>query len=195
MDQWTKSDRPWRVAYGQVRGAACSVAIFAGQVPGSSRWKESIAETLRTMEQLAKPVDAVRAARVDFERRMAAEANGGEPATPLRRDDDERETAGRAGAGAGARGGGGGVGEEVDDGDVGGVGGSRSGGDGGGSGGGDDDDDDDADAAGSGSGSRLGKKRKSKNDEEGDGTFARRMQAARSELETAGFALHDFKLT
>mmetsp|Transcript_43297 Transcript_43297/g.69702 ORF Transcript_43297/g.69702 Transcript_43297/m.69702 type:complete len:103 (+) Transcript_43297:290-598(+) len=26
------------LAYGQVRGAACSVAIFAGQVPGSSRW-------------------------------------------------------------------------------------------------------------------------------------------------------------
>ena len=190
------------LAYGQVRGAACSVAIFAGQVPGSSRWKESIAETLRTMEQLAAPVDAVRAARVDFERAMTAEANGGEPATPLRRDDDEEGNA-DAGIAVGGSGGTGGTGKSNKDG-AGGSGTSDTGGNG-------DGDGDDGDGAGSASasGSRLGRKRKSKGDVDeaddaaggqergfcGDGTFAGRMQAARLELETAGFELHDFKLT
>lgn len=70
------------VAYGQVRGAACSVAIFAGQVPGSSGWKAALAETLKTVDALPTPMDAVKAARVDFERAMAANARGGEPGTP-----------------------------------------------------------------------------------------------------------------
>lgn len=179
------------LAYGQVRGAACSVAIFAGQVPGSSRWKESIVETLKTMEQLAAPVDAVRAARVEFERGMAAEANGGEPATPLRHaEEEEGKEEGGADEYGGARG----------------VGGSRSGGGDAGDAGGEINDDDDDDA---GVGLPPGKRKKTKKNKGaetvdssggsagrgGDGTFAGRMQAAKRELKSAGFELHDFKLT
>ena len=55
------------LAYGQARGAACSVSIFAGQVPGSSGWKASIAATTRMLEEM-KPSAAAKSAREDFER-------------------------------------------------------------------------------------------------------------------------------
>lgn len=174
------------LAYGQVRGAACSVAIFAGQVPGSSRWKESIAETFKTMEQLAAPVDAARAARVNFERGVAAEANGGEPATPLRRaEDEEGEVEGGADEHGGAEG----------------AGGSRSGGGDAGDAGGETRDGEDDDA---GVGSPLNKSKGAEMVDSSGGsagrggggnTFAGRMHAAKSELKSAGFELHDFKLT
>jgi hypothetical protein len=178
------------LAYGQVRGAACSVAIFAGQVPGSSGWKEKIAGTLKTMEELGANY-GFKAARVDFERAMAAEAGGGEPVTPLRRIEEGGDGGGDGGDDAGG---------------VGGSGSGASGGGGGDDGGGGGGAGDDA-----GAGSPLGKR---KSDDEGavektgdgsggssggrggdDGTFAGRMQAARSELESAGFELRDFKLT
>ena len=68
------------LAYGQARGAACSVAIFAGQVPGSSGWKASIAATTRTLEEM-KPSASAKFAREDFERVLAAEAAGSDPGT------------------------------------------------------------------------------------------------------------------
>ena len=71
------------LAYGQARGAACSVAIFAGQVPGSSGWKASIAATTRTLEEM-KPSAAAKSAREDFERVLAAEAAGSDPGTRAR---------------------------------------------------------------------------------------------------------------
>jgi hypothetical protein len=69
------------LAYGQARGAACSVAIFAGQVPGSSGWKASVAATTRMLEE-TKPSAAAKSAREDFERVLAAEAAGSDPGTP-----------------------------------------------------------------------------------------------------------------
>ena len=69
------------LAYGQARGAACSVSIFAGQVPRSSGWKASIAATTRMLEE-TKPSAAAKSAREDFERVLAAEAAGSDPGTP-----------------------------------------------------------------------------------------------------------------
>lgn len=56
------------LAFGQCRGAAISVDIFAGQVPGSSEWKAKIAQTAAMVDHMT-PRDAAKEAGMDFEKK------------------------------------------------------------------------------------------------------------------------------
>jgi len=158
---------------------------------------------------LGRPVDAVKAAGLDFERLVAAEAaaaaadavaggtaaavqqeaaaaaaGAGKPGVRLHAE-NEPDTGWVVGegerepGGPGVSGGGGGDGGS-DSGRGGGSGVGRGGTSGSEGGGG-------SGVSGSGGGGGDG--------DDGDGTFAGRMQAARSELSAAGFTLRDFKLT
>lgn len=71
------------MAYGQVRGAAVSVGIFAGQTPGSGGWTEAVVGASGMISRM-KPVDAVREAKADHARVMRTELNDGDPGTPTR---------------------------------------------------------------------------------------------------------------
>ena len=71
------------MAYGQVRGAAVSVGIFAGQTPGSGGWTEAVVGAAGMISRM-KPVDAVREAKADHARVMRTELNDGDPGTPTR---------------------------------------------------------------------------------------------------------------
>ena len=78
------------MAYGQVRGAAVSVGIFAGQTPGSGGWTEAVVGASGMISRM-KPVDAVREAKADHARVMRTELNDGDPGTPTRSQADEPE--------------------------------------------------------------------------------------------------------
>jgi len=71
------------VAYGQVRGAAVSVGIFAGQVPGSGGWADAVRGAAGIVQRM-RPADAAREAKADHERLLRSESRDGDPGTPTR---------------------------------------------------------------------------------------------------------------
>ena len=71
------------VAYGQVRGAAVSVGIFAGQVPGSGGWADAVRGAAGIVQRM-RPADAAREAKADHERVVRSELRDGDPGTPTR---------------------------------------------------------------------------------------------------------------
>jgi|TARA_B100001142_G_scaffold304415_1_gene332509 hypothetical protein len=64
------------LAYGRARGAVRSIAVFAGQVPGSSGWRDDARESDAFVREVP-PAKAVAAARADFEAAVRAEAEPG----------------------------------------------------------------------------------------------------------------------
>ena len=69
------------MAYGQVRGAAVSVGIFAGQVPGSGGWADAVRGAAGIVQRM-RPADAAREAKADHERVVRSELRDGDPGAP-----------------------------------------------------------------------------------------------------------------
>ena len=74
------------MAYGQVRGAAVSVGVFAGQVPGSGGWADAVRGAAGIVQRM-RPADAAREAKADHERLLRSESRDGDPGTPTARSE------------------------------------------------------------------------------------------------------------
>ncbi len=83
------------MAYGQVRGAAVSVGIFAGQVPGSGGWADAVRGAAGIVQRM-RPADAAREAKADHERLLRSESRDGDPGTPTRSEPQPEPPAGRS---------------------------------------------------------------------------------------------------
>ena len=67
-----------------MQGAAVSVGIFAGQVPGGGGWADAVRGAAGIVQRM-RPADAAREAKADHERVVRSELRHGDPPPTRRR--------------------------------------------------------------------------------------------------------------